>query len=565
MSEFPALGAGSLRDGSHPSTLLSFSSIASGNQGLRDGRKDTADFTIDDFPALTPSNPAGMTRSAAMLAPAPRAEDMSLAAAAANGVGGVPNGAGSMQPVPGYGVPAGLGLQPARTGALPQQQPPNGPIPQGGAVGGKRPGGPGPAIGVGANYAAKAQQGGQTQEGSIPPGATIPPPGGLAPPPGTSLPTGGSGTPVPQPTSSPAPPSNGDKYGLFGLIDVIRMTDPDMNMLALGCDLTGLGLNLNSSDALYSTFMSPFADNPTIGADPQFTIPSCYDLPQPPPPAISKIGSFSDETLFYVFYAMPREGVQEAAAQELFNRAWRFHKELKLWVCKEPGMEAAVKGNGFERGWYIFFDPTTWSKVKREWVLYYDQLEERGPLGGGNVVNGRPGTPGVLGATMGLGMTAAAQAAQAGMGMGAGGMGGLGLTGMGGGDAGTAGPGGPAGPTGAPPMGLGLGGGGGPAGGLFQQQFLLQQPPQAGQIGASFPQTSTGGMGQAGGMWGGPTPAGLQGPPPSGQPNFFGTMSIGSAVAAGGPAGGAGGPPGAGQPNGAGPSAPQSSGVAAGR
>ncbi|CAM9867506.1 unnamed protein product, partial [Choristocarpus tenellus] len=38
------------------------------------------------------------------------------------------------------------------------------------------------------------------------------------------------------------------KYGLLGLLGVIRMTDPDLNMLALGSDLTTLGLNLDSSE-----------------------------------------------------------------------------------------------------------------------------------------------------------------------------------------------------------------------------------------------------------------------------------------------------------------------------
>lgn len=41
------------------------------------------------------------------------------------------------------------------------------------------------------------------------------------------------------------------RYGLLGLLHVIRMTEPDLTMLALGTDLTGLGLNLNSPDPLY--------------------------------------------------------------------------------------------------------------------------------------------------------------------------------------------------------------------------------------------------------------------------------------------------------------------------
>jgi CCR4-NOT transcription complex subunit 2 len=42
--------------------------------------------------------------------------------------------------------------------------------------------------------------------------------------------------------------SDADRFGLLGLLSVIRMTDPDVNILALGTDLTTLGLNLNSSE-----------------------------------------------------------------------------------------------------------------------------------------------------------------------------------------------------------------------------------------------------------------------------------------------------------------------------
>lgn len=41
------------------------------------------------------------------------------------------------------------------------------------------------------------------------------------------------------------------RFSLLGLLHVIRMTEPDLTMLALGTDLTGLGLNLNSPDPLY--------------------------------------------------------------------------------------------------------------------------------------------------------------------------------------------------------------------------------------------------------------------------------------------------------------------------
>jgi hypothetical protein len=44
------------------------------------------------------------------------------------------------------------------------------------------------------------------------------------------------------------------RYGLLGLLDVIRRTDKDLNTLALGNDLTTFGLNLNSTECLYTHF-----------------------------------------------------------------------------------------------------------------------------------------------------------------------------------------------------------------------------------------------------------------------------------------------------------------------
>ncbi|TPX40221.1 hypothetical protein SeMB42_g06091 [Synchytrium endobioticum] len=194
-----------------------------------------------------------------------------------------------------------------------------------------------------------------------------------------------------------APPNPTVAFGILGLLDVVRMTDRDLNMLALGQDVTSLGLSLSSSENLCSTFMSPFSDTPSLGAEPQFNLPNCYNLPQLPPPAISKIGSFSDETLFYVFYGLPREAAQEAAAQELYNRNWRYHKEFRLWLTKEPGSDVLQKGAGFERGIYVFFDPQQWARVKKECFLYYDQLEERGPVSGVAKAVIAGNAPGVIG------------------------------------------------------------------------------------------------------------------------------------------------------------------------
>ena len=61
-------------------------------------------------------------------------------------------------------------------------------------------------------------------------------------------------------------------YGLLGLLGVIRMTDADRNALALGSDLTLLGLNLGSAEQIYSTFSSPWSDNDVVSKEPHYQV-----------------------------------------------------------------------------------------------------------------------------------------------------------------------------------------------------------------------------------------------------------------------------------------------------
>ena len=75
---------------------------------------------------------------------------------------------------------------------------------------------------------------------------------------------------------------------------------------------------------------------------------------------------------------MPKEALQDAAAQELYNRGWRFHKDIMVWLTRDPQTEVVNKAPTFERGTYIFFDYATWEKVRKELILVYEHLEERG-------------------------------------------------------------------------------------------------------------------------------------------------------------------------------------------
>ena len=82
------------------------------------------------------------------------------------------------------------------------------------------------------------------------------------------------------------------------------MTDQDLTMLALGTDLTSLGLNLNSADNLHKTLLSCLADSP-IKPEPEFELPACYKhTPQRLQPGY--LTKFKEESLFYMFYSMPQ-------------------------------------------------------------------------------------------------------------------------------------------------------------------------------------------------------------------------------------------------------------------
>lgn len=195
-------------------------------------------------------------------------------------------------------------------------------------------------------------------------------------------------TPAEQVLFSPA-----DRFGLVGLLALIKMSaaDPDASMLALGHDLSTLGLDLGAQDALYSSFVTPWAADAaaaaglqgasataaaSAGVEPEYHLPQCYASVQAPP-AQSKVAHFTDETLFFVFYSQPRDAMQELAAQELYRKNWRYHKELRLWLTKEAGTEPSVKTQTYERGSYIFFDPTIWERVRKDYVLFFDALEQR--------------------------------------------------------------------------------------------------------------------------------------------------------------------------------------------
>ncbi|KAL2012608.1 hypothetical protein VTN00DRAFT_133 [Thermoascus crustaceus] len=170
-----------------------------------------------------------------------------------------------------------------------------------------------------------------------------------------------------------------DRFGLAGLLRMIHSESPDVASLAVGQDLMTLGLDLNQPEPLHPSFSSPFVSSMSaVPLEQDFSLPSCYNVANIQP-LQSRIPSFSDETLFYIFYSMPRDIMQELVAEELMGRKWRYHKVERCWLTRDetyPGPVDVERGVS-ERGVYLWWDAASWKKVRREFILRYEDLDNR--------------------------------------------------------------------------------------------------------------------------------------------------------------------------------------------
>ena len=126
-----------------------------------------------------------------------------------------------------------------------------------------------------------------------------------------------------------------DEFGIQGFLNTINHENPDVSYLARGQDLTTLGLNLNSAECvitvghmyitqkltwqcrpLWPTFAGPFAEPGSRPMQPDYRLPECYTVDNIHG-VKEKIPSFSDETLFWIFYTQTQDIMQEFVAIEL--------------------------------------------------------------------------------------------------------------------------------------------------------------------------------------------------------------------------------------------------------
>lgn len=140
-------------------------------------------------------------------------------------------------------------------------------------------------------------------------------------------------------------------------------------------------LTCGSNSPLHVDWAGPFAEANARAMIPEFTLPAAYTVQVPP--LHSKMASFSDETLFVIFYQQPGDIAQEWAAAELYvlracmdvacsdgvcigryERDWRWHKKLQQWMmkAKEFGDPQQLPSQREERGYYYFFDVNNWRR-----------------------------------------------------------------------------------------------------------------------------------------------------------------------------------------------------------
>lgn len=168
-----------------------------------------------------------------------------------------------------------------------------------------------------------------------------------------------------------------EQFGMFGLLCFLNFAEksPNLASVTFGTDLTALGLNLTATEKLYPSFAGPWSDR-TLNVHE-------IDYPVPPEYLISgsirdklqiQLKRYHEDTIFFLFYLYPNDLFQLAAADELYSRDWRYHKEQRAWLTRMPGSRVE-KTETHERGTYFIFDHIQWKRISKELTIDYNKLE----------------------------------------------------------------------------------------------------------------------------------------------------------------------------------------------
>ncbi|CAJ1006471.1 putative NOT2 / NOT3 / NOT5 family [Leishmania naiffi] len=164
----------------------------------------------------------------------------------------------------------------------------------------------------------------------------------------------------------------------------------NFTFITRGVDITQIGLSVTEEGWLHTTLATLPLDSYEHYILPEFKIPDSYKKPRPKSLSMKSFHQFKEETLFYIFYSMPRDVLHLAAARALYERGWRYNKRAQHWlhpVKAEDGslMEKTTTGMDGEKiftGTYTVFQPNEWKQVRTQpnHVIAAADIEEQSAL-----------------------------------------------------------------------------------------------------------------------------------------------------------------------------------------
>lgn len=209
---------------------------------------------------------------------------------------------------------------------------------------------------------------GPSRTGSIPPGFNVipqqfsnsMPTSGMQTAPATEVPVRSLARDVADgKASQPRLTPVSELYGMNGLASALRTADKDLPAFALGIDMSTAGVHLSqpraSAHLMQGLLACPWQREPAY-LESQWSVPSSYKLAQPALKT-GHLAKFDSSTLLYIFYSMPRDVLQAYAAQELYARQWRYHRDLKTWFKQADVGSTANKSTS--PAW-SYFDTVAW-------------------------------------------------------------------------------------------------------------------------------------------------------------------------------------------------------------
>ncbi|KAI5868560.1 hypothetical protein GGS23DRAFT_36837 [Durotheca rogersii] len=153
-----------------------------------------------------------------------------------------------------------------------------------------------------------------------------------------------------------------DRWGIKGLRTLMN-NYPDYNAAVMGVDPSSFGIDFSAPGLISTQIFSYFSDVPPRPAIPEYRLPECYNVNNVQP-LENKISNFNEETLMWIFYSCPGDIKQHLAAHELYSRAWRWHKKLKIWLTKDEIMHPRILSTQHEEGYYIIWNTAEWRKER---------------------------------------------------------------------------------------------------------------------------------------------------------------------------------------------------------